>query len=122
VRRCWISTRPTNRANAYKGLGRLIHDLSHQCFAAHYPTRRAHDPLHAYYETQIAAYVAASGWMKRMTDPPKAKVKVAALRLQEAAKTEAAIKRWEGKRRRAETALRKYRRKLKRLSRPTASA
>jgi hypothetical protein len=119
VRRVWLSAKPTKADNVYKGLGRLIHDLSHDVFSAVYRDRRAHDPLHAKYETDIAAFVAESGWMKRVTSPkpPKVKPTLEAKRLTELNRIESAIERWESKQRRARNALRKLAAKRRRLMR-----
>lgn len=120
VRRVWISSKPTTADNHSKGLGRLIHDLSHRVFRATYPHKRPHDPLHVRYETDVAAYVAASSWLKRLTTPkperpPKPAPTAADKRAAELAKVEAAIKRWTTKAKRAETALKKLARRRKRL-------
>lgn len=58
VRRCWLSRKPTVSSNSDKGLGRLVHDFSHDVFSAVYPRRKPHDPLHAKYEADVAAWVA----------------------------------------------------------------
>lgn len=121
VRRVWLSSEATTADNITKGLGRLIHDLSHDVFDATYrSSRRAHDPLHARYETDIAAFVARSGWLKRVCTPKRDKPK-ATLEEKRAARAQrytVALARWQSKAKRAATAIRKYERALKRLARP----
>lgn len=120
VRRVWLSKTPTLASNHSKGLGRLVHDLSHRIFRATYPNRRPHDPLHAKYETDVAAYVAGLAIVRTLANPPPPKPKKPAPTLEqkhaaELLKVEAAIKRWTTKAKRAETALRKLKRKQRRL-------
>lgn len=119
VRNCWLSPVATKASNHDKGLGRLIHDMSHDVFNAVYPHKQPHDPLHARYETDIAAFVAASGWLKRVSLPPvpKARPTLEHRRAVELRRVEASIKRWESKARRAANALKKLRAKHRRLSR-----
>lgn len=110
VRRCWVSTKPTSAH--YKGWGRLVHDVSHIVFRTRHPDFRPHHNLHARLETEIAAYVAASGWLDGALRPAaKPKATTAEKRAKRLAQTEAGIERWESKRRRAENALRKLKRR-----------
>jgi hypothetical protein len=121
VRRCWISPRPIYGND--KGWGRLIHDVSHHIFERVYPSRRPHDPLHAHYEAEIARYVATAGWLDGTLKPrPKAKPTLIQKRLAELVKVEAALKRWTTKANRAATAIKKLRRKHKRLQQEGAQA
>ncbi len=116
VRRCWISSKPTR--GHWKGWGRLVHDISHDIFDRVYPYKRPHDPLHVQYETDIAKYVANSGWLEGGLIP-KAKVKPTKLEKHsiELQKVDAVIKKWESKQRRAHTALKKWKAKQYRLRR-----
>jgi hypothetical protein len=118
VRRVWLSPKPTTARNHDKGLGRLIHDLSHDVFTAHYPRKLPHDPLHARYETDIAAFVASSGWLKRVCTPKRDKPKptVDEKRAARARRCAVLLARWRSKEKRARTAIRKYERALKRLA------
>lgn len=124
VRRVWLSSVPTSATNHDKGLGRLIHDLSHQVFRAVYPRKLPHDPLHVRYETDIAEFVAGSAWLSRVMAPKKSRPKpgLAEKRALALARVEQAIGRWESKQRRAKTALTKLgvkrRRLVKLLSQP----
>jgi hypothetical protein len=122
-RRVWISKTPTRPRNSSKGLGRLVHDLSHALFEATYRgKRRAHDPLHARYEIEMAEWVATSPSVAAILAPPKPKapkVKPTAQekRSRKLALTVASIKRWESKAKRAATALRKLRARERGLKR-----
>lgn len=112
ARRCWISTKPTSGND--RGWGRLVHDVSHRIFARYYPSRRSHDPLHARYETDVAAYVVEQGWLDGKLKPPP-KVKTRASTSVKLERVDAAIKRWTSKAKRAQTALSKLRAKRRRL-------
>jgi hypothetical protein len=99
----------------------IIHDMSHRIFGYHYPHKRPHDPLHAHYETEVAKYVVASGWLdgtlKPKVKPPKPKPTADEIRAADIAKLEAAIKRWTTKAKRANTAIVRLNRKLNRIRR-----
>lgn len=119
VRRVWLSAKPTKSKNHHKGLGRLIHDMSHRVFRAVYPHKLPHDPLHVRYETDIAAFVADSAWLAKLLQPrpPKAKPTLAEKHARQLIQTETAIARWESKQRRAKNAIRKLESKRRRLAR-----
>lgn len=123
-RRVWISTRPTHRHNGSKGLGRLVHDMSHALFEAVYgDRRRQHDPLHLGYEKRIAEYVGENipKWFKTKTAPtPKPEPTKADKRAAKLAKTQAAITRWTVKHKRAVNKLRKLRARERGLMRAIA--
>lgn len=112
-RRVWVSKVPTAADNHNKGVGRLVHDLSHEIFSAVYPTRKPHDPLHAEYERQVAAYVAQHSALARIINPPVKAVPrqltKSELRSRKLIHVRESIKRWETKAKRAATALRKLR-------------
>ena len=115
VRRVWLSPKPTRASNSDKGLGRLIHDVSHAWFGRVYPHKRAHDPLHVVYERDVAAYVAAN--LTRLVKPPKIKAKPTARergvnRLEQVL---ASLGRWQSKERRAQNAIKKLNRERARL-------
>lgn len=110
-RTCWASSAPTR--SHFKGWGRLIHDASHYVFEKRHPSARPHDGGHAQLETQMAAYVVAHQLIERYAPKPSKRVKVDnSVKL---AKTDAAIKRWQTKDKRAATALRKLTAKRKRI-------
>lgn len=113
-RRCWASTKPTRGHD--KGWGRLIHDVSHMLQQYRHPKLRPHDSTHHQIERDVQLYVETSG----MLDP----VPQAIERVRESIeKSRAAryvnlcerLKRWETKRKRAETAIRKLARQKRRL-------
>lgn len=108
-RACWISRTARTSDHVTRGVARVIHDVSHEIFRSIYPSRRPHDPLHVRYEADMAAWVAQR--LDRFTAPPKVKPRptTAQKRSEALARTEAAIKRWESKERRAKNALRKLR-------------
>lgn len=139
VRRCWISTRPTNRrgkrqrilndqvfyVGPMRGWARLIHDVSHGIFARTYPDRRPHDPLHSHYETEVAKYVVEKGWLEgklRPRPPKNREPKAKPTSADKLAAVEASIKRWQTKAKRAATALKKLERRRRGLMRATAAA
>ena len=118
VRRCWIS-RSSTRGH-WKGWGRLVHDLSHQVFRRIYRgSRRPHDPLHAKYEADIAAYVVEMGWLDGRLKQ-KVRVKARPAPSDKLVRTEAAIRRWESKAKRAAAALSKLRRQRGRFAKLAA--
>lgn len=121
VRRVWLSSRPTMTANSAKGLGRLVHDLSHDVFGYYYPNKRAHDPLHARYEIEIAQWVGESARVFAILHPkppaPVRKLTASEKRSRRLIATRDAIKRWESKQKRAATALRKLRARERGLER-----
>jgi hypothetical protein len=108
ARRCWLSPKPvTNVArNRDKGWHRLVHDVSH---IAHdrQSASKSHGGWHAEREIAMVRYVLAQGWLDGRLKPttrPKAKPPIQAERHQAIL---VRIKRWETKKRRAETALKK---------------
>jgi hypothetical protein len=110
-RACWASTEPTR--SHFKGWGRIVHDASHYVFEKRHPSARPHDGGHAQLECQMAHYVVKHQLIERMAPKPPKRVKVDnSVKL---AKTDAAIKRWQTKAKRAATALRKLNAKRKRI-------
>jgi hypothetical protein len=89
----------------------IVHSMSHHVHGRKYPTDRPHNHNHAFIEREMIRYVLASGWLDgklRRPDKPKpAAVDRAAVRY---ARVLARITAWEGKRKRAENALKKLRR------------
>ncbi len=113
MRRCWISPRPSGLLS--KSWRRLVHDISHRVFNARSRSVRPHGGFHAKLEHEMAEYVIAKGWLsgnlKTVTVKPKPSLQ------DKLGHVEAAIKWWESKRKRAETALRKLRKKHRTLTR-----
>lgn len=116
VRRCWIISR-TN-AGLEKGWPRLVHDVSHRIFERRHPNFRPHAGGHATLEREIAEFVVQSRWLEGTLKPrPPAKPTVSERRAKRIAQTEAAIARWQSKRRRADMALKKLSRRHRDLVR-----
>lgn len=116
VRRCWITSR--SNAGPEKGWPRLVHDVSHRIFARRHPNFRPHAGGHATLEREIAEFVVQSRWLEGVLKPrPTAKPTAPERRAKRIAQTEAAMARWQSKRRRAETALEKLRRRHRDLMR-----
>jgi hypothetical protein len=112
-RRCWASTKPTNRANHDNGWGRLIHDASHYVFQRRHPNFRPHDSGHATLEREMSQYVVSHCMLDKYRPAPKKRLTHDA----KIAKCRDSIKRWESKAKRAQTALRKLKRRLAALER-----
>lgn len=109
VRRCWISTKPTE--GHLKGWGRLVHDVSHSIFRRRHPNFRPHAGGHATLEAEIAAFVVKQGWLEGTLQPKKSIVTSDEKRIARLAKIDAAMKRWRTKQKRAANALRKLERR-----------
>lgn len=112
ARTCWASSTPTS--SHLKGWGRLIHDASHYVFERRHPSARPHDGGHAQLECQMAHYVAKHGLIDRLAPKPTLK-RVSVDRAVKLAQTDASIKRWQTKAKRAATALRKLNQRRKRI-------
>jgi hypothetical protein len=127
LNRSWASTTPqdTNwhKPGGRNGLPRMVHDISHWLYERMHPRFLGHSTRHAALERDMVSYVLKKGW--HLPKPPKpekptpTKVEVRAKRL---AETEASIKRWESKAKRAATALRKLRRRKAGLERAALNA
>jgi hypothetical protein len=111
LRRCWLSSQPTRNLN--RGWARMIHDLSHRWHRRRYPNLKDHGGAHADFELEMVKYVCARGWLDgRLRSKPKVKpVKAAPTAEQRIEHVRAAMRRWETKRKRAETALATLRRR-----------
>lgn len=108
------------RVDVRAGWHGLVHDLSHRVHArlhGHSKNYDSHDARHAFIEREMINHVVGSGWLDGKLrrapkiQPPVDKTKLARER------TVASIKRWTSKKKRAETALRKLTRRLRRLER-----
>lgn len=118
VRTCWIS-RAITRGH-FRGWGRLAHDVSHDIFEARHPSFRPHDGGHATLEREIAEYIVAQGWLAgALKSAAPVKPSLDDKRAKRLAQTEAALERWERKRRRAENAIKKLKRRQRVLLRIT---
>lgn len=116
-RRVWVSTKPTQAENHSKGVGRLVHDMSHEVFEVIYPNRKPHDPLHAWYEKLVAAWVFER--LPRWTKPPAPVVKPTRAQKHMAEYRELMYRaaKWRARAMRAANALRKLKAKQTRLER-----
>ena len=117
VRRCWISLKPYHGLR--RGWRRLVHDVSHRLYARQYPHFEDHGRTHGMLELEMSRYVVAKGWLTGTLrpQPPKPKVVVEPTVDARYAKVLDQIKRWETKRKRAETALTKLNRRKRALAR-----
>lgn len=105
----WSSTIVVNPDRGWRS---LVHQMSHRLEG--YAGTRGHNAKHARLEMRMIKEVVRRGWLdgklKAAPKAPKPQPDVRALRK---ARTEAAIGRWEAKKRRAEAALRKLRKRLR---------
>lgn len=97
------------------GWHNFIHDLSHWMHSKQYPDQNAHKASsHAAVEMDLIEQVVKRGWLdeqpKETVKVPKPKPDLKAVRYQ---RVLASIKTWESKMKRAQTALKKLRRKQK---------
>jgi hypothetical protein len=116
-RRTWIADRPktfnVNPDERSGGWHEVVHSMSHLVAWKLHPGSKNHGAQHHWIEQEMVKHVVASGWLegklKRPEKPPvdKKAAKIANVALR--------IKRWETRRRRAETALRKLRQQQKGL-------
>ena len=87
----------------------LVHMMSHYCHRQLHPRAKPHSGAHHFLEKERVAYVVAQGWLNGTLRKPDApKVDAAAIRHQ---RTLDGIARWEAKRKRADTALKKLRKR-----------
>jgi hypothetical protein len=108
VRKVWVSLMPGNSGSLRRGWRRLVHDVSHRVFRYdHFKLYKGqHGDNHAKLELAMAQYVIAQGWLEgKLKSKPKTELKLT--RSEKLARVDAAIKRWETKYKRAETALKK---------------
>lgn len=114
VRACWITRKP---ATIYKGLPRLVHDLSHQIHRARHPFAKPHEHGHHTLELEMAVYATSRHWHLGVLRPPaKPKPTLDERRAKDLERVRARLVRWNSKRKRAETAIRKLKAKERRLA------
>lgn len=102
-----------------RGWHGIVHGLSHHASWRLY--HENHGPRHAFIEKELIAYVVKSGWLDgKLRRPEKAKGKPdrIAVRMQS---IETRIAKWEAKRKRAETALKKLCRQQRYYSQRSAA-
>lgn len=120
-----VNPRSTNgwRFGFDNGWREIVHSVSHYVHWRKFPSHKNHDGTgtHAWIERQMIEHVVKSGWLDGKLKPRPKMVKPAptADEIARAKLTglDARIKRWESKRRRAETALAKLARQRRRLVR-----
>lgn len=110
------------RINLENGWHGLVHSLSHSVYHQSPEGRRAegrhHEAGHAYLERRLVEYVVSHGWLDgKLKRPEKPKPVVQDVRRWRVDKL---IAKWEGRRRRAENALKKLKRKQKYYQRQAA--
>lgn len=119
VRRCWVAASPPFNT-VHRGWRRLVHDVSHRVWTREAPKARAHGKHHATLELEMSRYVLARGWLTGTLKAAEHR-RPAPTADQKLARTLAALKRWETKRRRAETAMKKLRRRVRYYERARVS-
>ena len=119
VRRCWVAVSPPFNTLS-RGWRRLVHDLSHRITNRFRGFGRPHNPYHAKLENEMAQYVIEAGWLSGTLKPaprPYSRPTVTD-KLQTIV---AALKRWETKRKRADTAIKKLRVRIRYYERKEVS-
>jgi hypothetical protein len=102
----WYVNPNERRGGGQGGWAEIVHSVSHWAQRHYWPRENPHGPRHVWIEKELTDYAVKNlvgGQLKR---PEKAKADPVEMR---SARVGAAIKRWEAKKRRAETALRKLR-------------
>jgi len=102
----------------------LVHGLSHHCHRRKFPGHKPHDGrgTHAFIEKEMIEHVVNSGWLDgKLKKPERVKPGKAAVQATRHARVLASIKRWESKRKRADTALKKLARQKRYYERSLAN-
>ncbi|PWT73952.1 MAG: hypothetical protein C5B60_07520 [Chloroflexi bacterium] len=120
----YVNPNRRKNGNIDQGWKDIVHLVSHFVHWKKYPTHKPHHPTHAWTERCMIEHVVKSGWLegklKRKPKPVKPEPTAADRAAAKLANLDARIKRWESKRRRAETALQKLARQYRRLQRQAA--
>ena len=116
-RKCWIAL-SGDPSSLSKGWRRLIHDVSHRIYDFQNPnSSRDHSHKQAEIELEIGQYVMDKGWLEGKLKP---KAKPILTKDEKVAKKisnfEKLLSRWETKQKTAHTYIKKYKTKIKRLS------
>lgn len=116
-RRCWIAL-SGDSSSLWNGWRRLVHDVSHRIYDFQNPNAsRSHSQKQAEIELVIGQYVMDRGWLEGKLKP---KAKLILTKDEKVAKKisnlEKLLSRWETKQKTAHTYIKKYKTKLKRLS------
>jgi hypothetical protein len=111
-----------DRSWGFSGWKEIVHGISHAVARNIYPGAKPHDPRHAFLERTLAEHVVSSGWLegklRREAKPKAPPVDRKTVRQQRIA---AKIKRWQSKKKRAETALKKLNRQRRYYDRQAAA-
>lgn len=104
-------------STVYRGWRRLVHSLSHRIYHYRYPyERRGHARFHHTLEAEMVAFVLSTDWLQGGLKPKaKAAPSIDEKKVAKFNALQARIARWESKQRRAENALKKLRRSIKRM-------
>jgi len=103
-----------NPDHGWNGFDGIIHLMAHYLHRKRYPGKRPHHYTELELEKELTNYAIAHGFhegrLKAKARPSKPKPDRRTTKLQSATE---AMKRWEAKRKRAETAVKKYRKKVR---------
>jgi hypothetical protein len=122
-RRTWYGSKPrTIRVNPDErggGWHEIVHSVSHMASRELY--REGHGPRHAFIERELIKLVVDGGWLEgKLRRDPKPAAEINPVQTRRNA-TLASIARWTTKAKRADTALRKLRRRLRYYDRKLAA-
>ena len=116
VRKVWVCL-SGNSSTLSRGWRRLIHDMAHRIFRYRNPSLPNHCTFQADLEAEICEYVNKSGWLDgSLKTKPKPKLSSEEKKVIKIELVKGNILRWETKIKRANTYLKKYKAKLKRLT------
>ena len=112
-RRCWIAL-TGDSSSLWKGWRRLVHDVSHRIYDFQNPNAsRNHSQRQAEIELEIGQYVMDKGWLEGKLKP---KAKPILTKDEKISNLKKLLSRWETKQKTTHTYIKKYKTKLKRLS------
>ena len=115
IRKCWVCL-SGDASLLSRGWRRLIHDMAHRLFRYRSPSLPDHCSLQAEFEGQIIKYVLQSGWLNGTLKPKIKVIPKDELLNQKINHFRDLIFKWEKRQKITLTYLKKYRAKLKRLS------
>ena len=119
----WVNPNRRKNGPIDQGWKDIVHLLSHYVHGRLHPNHKPHDArgTHAFIEREMIQHVVNSGWLegklKRPARAPKPPPTAEERTTAKLANLAERMKRWESKRRRAETALTKLGRQRRRLER-----
>jgi len=116
IRKCWVCL-SGNSSTLQRGWRRLIHDLAHRLFRFRSPSLPDHCALQAEFEGQMISFVIQSNWLNGiLKQKPKVILSSDQKKEMKIRKLNMSILKWERKIKLANTFLKKYKSKLKRLT------